>query len=161
MPKSYILLGADIGDKKTTFARVEERITETVGCVLRKSSLYESAPWGFESDTIFLNQVLEVSTSLSPSQLLDRIQTIEGEFGRVRTNSGYESRLIDIDILFYNDLAIDTPRLTIPHTCIADRMFTLEPLYELIPDFVHPSLHKSIFDLKSACTDSGLVVRVN
>lgn len=161
MPKTYLLLGADIGDKKTTFANVKQQVGERVGRTIRESALYESTPWGFESDTIFLNQVLEVDTSLSPIELLDSLQQIELEFGRIRSGNRYESRLIDIDILFYDYLVIDTPQLTLPHPRIPDRMFTLAPLYELIPDYIHPTLHKSISDLREECTDKGSVKKVS
>ncbi len=158
---TYLLLGADIGDKRTTFAKAKLLVSERVGRVVRESSLYESEAWGFESSTTFLNQVLEVKTPLPPQELLDVIHEIETELGRIRSGNGYESRLIDIDILFYESLVLDTPALVIPHPHLHKRMFTLAPLNELIPNFIHPALHKTIADLYTECTDKGLVRKIN
>lgn len=158
---TYLLLGADIGDKRTAFAKAKQLIGERVGRVVRESSLYESEAWGFESTTTFLNQVLEVATPLLPLDLLTELQQIEVALGRTRSGNGYESRLIDIDILFYDRLVIDIPELSIPHPHLHKRMFTLEPLNELIPDFIHPSLHKAVADLKAECIDEGLVRKIN
>lgn len=158
---THLLLGADIGDKRATFAKAKQLIGERLGGIVRESSLYESEAWGFESSTTFLNQVVEVETDLPPLELLGGIQKIEAELGRTRSGNGYESRFIDIDILFYDSLILDTPSLTIPHPHLHKRMFTLEPLNELMPDFFHPTLHKTIADLKTECTDMGVVKRIN
>ncbi|MDR0660313.1 MAG: 2-amino-4-hydroxy-6-hydroxymethyldihydropteridine diphosphokinase [Prevotellaceae bacterium] len=161
MSKTYLLLGADIGDKRTTFAKAKQLIGESVGRIIRESSLYESAAWGFKNDTTFLNQVLEVETSLSPLDLLDGLQKIENELGRTRSGNGYESRLIDIDILFYDDLVTNTSELTVPHPHLHKRMFTLAPLSELALNYIHPVLHKSVSRLKAECTDRGVVRKIN
>lgn len=158
---SYLLFGADIGDKRTTFAKAKLLLSERVGKLVKESSLYESEAWGFESSTTFLNQVLEVKVSLQPLDLLSAIHKIEAELGRIRSGTGYESRLIDIDILFYEGLALNTPELVIPHPHLYRRMFTLAPLNELIPDFIHPTLHKTVADLYAECTDRGLVRKVD
>ena len=155
--QTYLLLGADIGDKKAAFAKAKQLIGETVGRIIRESSLYESEAWGFESSTTFLNQVVEVETALPPLELLGSIHIIEAELGRIRLGSGYKSRLIDIDILFYEALVIDTPELTIPHPHLHLRMFTLAPLRELIPSYIHPILAKTIEDLYLECEDQSLV----
>lgn len=160
MPKVYLLLGADIGNKRATFAKAKQLVGERIGRMVRMSSLYESEAWGFESDTTFLNQVLEVDTSLSPVELLGELQKIEVELGRVRSGSGYESRLIDIDILFYDSLVVNTSALAIPHPHLHKRMFTLMPLNELIPYFYHPVLLKTVADLKEECVDKGAVRKV-
>ena len=161
MSKTYLLLGADIGDKKTTFVKAKQLIGEGIGRITRESSLYESEAWGFESATTFLNQVVEVSTILQPLELLGSIQKIEAELGRVRSGNGYESRLIDIDILFYDNLVLDTSALAIPHPHMHKRMFTLAPLYELIPNFAHPTLYKTVANLYAECTDKGVVRMVS
>ena len=157
MPKAYLLLGADMGDKRTTFAKAKQLIEADLGKITQESSLYESEAWGFESDTTFLNQVLEVEAALAPLELLDGIHQIENRLGRVRSGNGYESRLIDIDILFYQDLIIETPSLTVPHPHLHKRMFTLAPLSELIPDFIHPVFAKSVAQLKEECVDKSHV----
>ena len=160
MSTAYLLLGADIGDKTTTFAKAKLLIGERVGRIVRESSLYQSEAWGFKSSTTFLNQVVEVATLLSPIDLLTENQQIEADLGRVKLGRGYESRLIDVDILFYGELVISTPELAIPHPHLHKRMFTLEPLNELIPGFLHPLLHKTVSDLKEECVDRGVVKKV-
>lgn len=155
MSKAYLLLGADIGDKKATFVKARQLIEERLGYIVRESSLYESEAWGFESDTTFLNQVVELELSLQPFELLKGIQDIEKELGRIRSGSSYESRTIDIDILFYDDMVVDdSPSLIIPHPHLHKRMFTLAPLSELIPDFYHPVLAKTISSLREECADN-------
>lgn len=161
MPTTYLLLGADIGDKKAAFTKAKQLIGERLGRVVRESSLYESGAWGFESTTTFLNKVLEVETVLPALELLNSIQQIEAELGRVRSGNGYKSRPIDIDILFYGNAVIDTPTLIVPHPHMHKRMFTLAPLSELIPDFIHLTLGKTIAVLKTECADSGAVRKIN
>lgn len=127
-------------------------ISEKVGPILKQSSLYETAAWGITDQPDFLNQVLLVESVLSPIELLDAIQWIENKMGRVRERKWGE-RLIDIDILFYENEIINTPRLQIPHPGIPDRNFVLVPLCEIAADFVHPSFQKSIESLSLACSD--------
>lgn len=129
-------------------------IEERLGSIVRASSIYETEPWGFISENSFLNQVIEISTDENPEQLLDNILKLEKELGRERHGSGYSSRTIDIDILFYNDRIIRKKNLTIPHPRIQERMFTLAPLKELDEDMVHPGSHKTIGELYRECKDS-------
>ncbi|MBN2669204.1 MAG: 2-amino-4-hydroxy-6-hydroxymethyldihydropteridine diphosphokinase [Bacteroidales bacterium] len=154
-----LLLGADLGQAAQTFKQATESINQTIGAVTQKSSLYISPPWGFESDTVFTNQVLIIETELLPEELLRETQVIEIELGRTaktQTNS-YESRFIDIDILFYDQLVMSTSNLIIPHPKIPERRFTLLPLFELIPNFVHPEHNKTIAELTEQCSDPSEV----
>lgn len=138
-PTRVILLtGSNRGDRAALLAQARERIEAKVGPVVRASSVHESEPWGFDDPQSFLNQVLIVDTALEPFALLDELQAIEQELGRVRNEGkreGYEARPIDIDILFYGELVIDSERLTIPHPLIREREFVLVPLREVMPDW--------------------------
>lgn len=163
MHEAYILLGANMGDKLAMFANVRRMVEEEVGKVLAESSVYESAAWGFESEQSFYNQIFKIETSLSPEQLLDKLLELESRLGRVRSTSdkGYQSRTIDIDILLYDKLTINTERLSIPHPRLHLRMFTLVPLAELAGDYVHPKFHKSIMELLKESEDKVSVKKVN
>jgi 2-amino-4-hydroxy-6-hydroxymethyldihydropteridine diphosphokinase len=153
MNKLYILLGGNLGDKKMIFSGARSRLNQLLGKITAKSAVYETEPWGFTSDDVFWNQVLEIATGLSPDEVLRQTQQIERELGRVRKSNHYDSRMIDIDILFYDDQIINQVNLTVPHPRIQDRKFTLVPLFELAPDLVHPVFRKSVRKLLDECTD--------
>lgn len=154
MVKLYILLGGNLGDKQKIFADALFLLNEKVGKITAKSSIYETEPWGFESSDFFWNQALEISTSLSPEEVLLRTKQIESDLGRVRQSQQYNSRTMDIDILFYGDQIINHENLTIPHSRILERKFVLVPLHEIAPDLVHPVFQKSIGHLLEECTDT-------
>lgn len=150
----YLLLGSNISDRSESLNRAREGISTTIGRITRESSVYESEPWGFNSEQKFLNQVIRIETDFKPLHVLDEILKIETGLGRQRDSSnGYTSRPIDIDILFYNDEVIAEENLTIPHPKIPERMFALLPLSELDRSLVHPSSLKSIGELISECSD--------
>lgn len=153
MNQAILLLGCNLDDRKGNINKAVLLIEEKIGAIVCKSSIYESEPWGFEAEQPFLNQVLEVQTSHSPNDLLQHIHQIENELGRQRLQAGYESRTMDIDILFYDDLILNTDHLKIPHPEIRNRRFVLEPLNEIFPDLLHPALQKSINDLLNICED--------
>lgn len=157
MPTTYLLLGSNLGHRETYLQQAREQITSTVGILIRQSAIYETAAWGLQDQQSFLNQVLEVQTDLTPSELLWQINSIEAELGRVR-ETRWGARVIDIDILFYEDLVLQTQRLTIPHPELPNRRFTLVPLAEIAPAFLHPVLQKTITELLSQCPDK-LAVR--
>ena len=149
-----LLLGGNMGERERLLAKAEEWIVRTVGTVVRKSNIYESEPWGFSAPRNFLNRVVVVETTLLPMEVLDRVQDIEKKLGRIRRGKNetcderiYESRLVDIDILFYDDLILNSERLIIPHPLIAQREFVLVPLREIMGEYVHPVLGKMIRDL--------------
>lgn len=156
--KLVLLTGGNLGDVKKNSALARSMIGDRIGNIFRESSIYRSEAWGFESEYPFYNQVLVCDTLLTPQQVLARIHEIERSFGRPRgieTETGwknivrtYQSRVMDIDILFYNDMIVKTDRLTIPHPLIQDRMFVLIPLTEIEGDYIHPVLKKSIKTLK-------------
>ena len=141
MARVALLLGGNQGDVKRTLQTAQQLINSRVGAVLRCSHRYESEPWGFPAAQRFSNQALEVSTDLSPLEVLDACQGIERELGRNRaaeaiekasSGAAYSSRPIDIDIIFYGDEVIDDERLTVPHPLLAEREFALQPLAEIM-----------------------------
>ena len=158
MNKIYLRLGGNIGDTKTIINNSIELIELLCGKVLKRSSIYQSEAWGFKSENRFLNQVLLVETELRPEDLLQTILSIEQKLGRDRNLiKGYSSRLIDIDILFYNNQIINQEKLIIPHPLLHKRKFTLIPLNEIAPDHIHPLLLKSINELLNECDDKLIV----
>ena len=151
---AYLLLGSNLDNRSTALQRAKEEISSAIGMITRESSVYESEPWGFKSEQKFLNQVVMIETDSKPLEVLSRILEIEIKLGRFRSGGqGYTSRLIDIDILFYNDEIITEDKLTIPHPKIPERMFTLLPLSELGRSMIHPGARKSISDLMKECPD--------
>lgn len=153
----FLLLGSNLDDRLVMLHNAIEQISEYIGKVKVKSGIYESLPWGFEAETTFLNQVIIVESLLKPLEILEEIKQIEKEMGRVRTSETYESRTIDIDILFYNNEIIEFPELIIPHPQLHKRRFTLVPLAEIAELFLHPQLKKTIQQLLENCTDSSEV----
>ncbi|MDO6389114.1 2-amino-4-hydroxy-6-hydroxymethyldihydropteridine diphosphokinase [Pontibacter sp. BT731] len=152
MPKLYLLLGGNLGDRPLYLFQARERIAAQIGPIAQSSSLYETAAWGKTDQPAFLNQVLEVETDLSPEQVLQGINQIEQELGRIR-HEHWGARVIDIDILFYDLLVMQTQRLTIPHPQLHLRRFTLLPLSEIAPQLLHPVLNQPVTQLLHDCPD--------
>ena len=153
MPKVYLLLGGNLGNRTLYLQQARESINQRVGSITQTSKVYETAAWGKTDQPTFLNQVLEADTILTPEDVLQSINAIEHELGRIRQEH-WGARVIDIDILFYNDLEQQTQRLTIPHPQLHLRRFTLMPLAEIAPDLVHPVLRQSINQLLEICPDT-------
>ena len=153
MIKLYILLGGNLGDKQKVLSEARIRLNKLLGKITAQSSVYETEPWVFESADLFWNQVLEISTSLSPKEVLRQTQQIELQMGRIRKESQYDSRIIDIDILFFGDKVIESENLIVPHPRIQERKFALVPLNEIAPGLMHPVIQKSIGQLLDECTD--------
>lgn len=144
----YLSLGSNVGDRIGFVQQTASLLDAVEGIsIVRTSAFYETEPWGMKSDNWFVNAVLEVKTSLSPQNLLRECQRIETQLGRKRDGQGYTDRTIDIDILFYGKEIVNTDELVIPHKYVHLRAFTLVPLLELIPNFEHPVLHKTISEL--------------
>jgi len=152
MHKTYLLLGGNLGDRTAYLQLAVEQIAARVGEIQSSSRLYETAAWGKTNQPSFLNQVLEVHTVLLPEDVLHTINAIEHELGRERFEH-WGARVIDIDILFYDDLVQQTQRLTIPHPQLHTRRFTLAPLTEIAPHLVHPVYNQTIEQLLIDCTD--------
>ena len=135
MTDLYLSLGSNIGDREETLHRAITLINERVGTMQRVSSFIETEPWGFKSKHPFLNAACLVLTTLSPEECLKATQQIERELGRKRKsrNGVYHDRPIDIDLLMYGDLALSTPKLTLPHPRMQERDFVMIPLREILP----------------------------
>ena len=157
MARAVIITGGNIAGVKERMHRAQELINSRAGIVMRCSHRYESKAWGFETELPFSNQILVIDTELSPDELLSTVQQIEAELGRDRakeaevkaaTGAAYCSREIDIDILFYDNLILESPTLTIPHPLLHKRDFVLAPLCEIMRDYTHPVLGKTIGTLR-------------
>jgi 2-amino-4-hydroxy-6-hydroxymethyldihydropteridine diphosphokinase len=153
----FLSLGGNLGNKREIFTDAVERIAKSIGSLVRISFIYESPPWGFRSKNLFWNQVLLVETKLTPPEVLAEIRIIENHFGRKRLPGRYLSRKMDIDILLYDDLILQTNDLTIPHPHLANRKFILLPLSEIAPDVVHPQYGEKISQLYRQCPDQAKI----
>jgi 2-amino-4-hydroxy-6-hydroxymethyldihydropteridine diphosphokinase len=157
----YFLLGSNMGDRLNSIRQACVMLEERQIRINRRSAIYESEPWGFQTDVPFYNIAVEGYTEYEPLQLLTESQFIEQSIGRTHTKNGYQSRIIDIDILFYEHWVLNHDQLVIPHPSIQERNFALIPLIELIPDFMHPVFHKTISQLLVECQDHGWVKKLS
>lgn len=150
MPKLYLSLGSNEGDREQLLRSAIDAIGRLIGPVDGISPLVETEPWGFESPHPFVNAALSVETSLPAMDVLERTQSIERQLGRRRKSIAgrYEDRPIDIDLLLYGDLVLTSERLTLPHPLLPERLFVLEPLAEIAPQILHPTLGKTIQTLR-------------
>jgi len=133
MNKVFLGIGTNLGNKESNLEQAVARIKEYIGPVLKSSAIYETEPWGFQAKDEFLNMVVKVETDLAPSGLLGRILMIESLLGMVRVKEQYSSRLIDIDILLFEDMIVNEESLKIPHPLLHERKFVLVPLCEIAP----------------------------
>ena len=152
MNTCFLLTGGNLGDRKKTLEQASDMVEKNIGVIAARSSVYQTAAWGKTDQPDFLNQVLKVKTSLTPQELIDEILKIEKSLGRERQEK-YGPRLIDIDILFFDNEVIKSKSLTIPHPQLHNRRFVLVPLNEIAPRFIHPVLKKSIAQLLLECPD--------
>ncbi len=146
MAKVYLGLGTNLGDKEANLRTAIYKLQERIGKQVSLSSFYETAPWGFESTHSFLNAAICLETPLAPLEVLHTTQEIEKELGRMKksVNGVYSDRSIDIDILLYDDLILQTPELTIPHPLMTERDFVMQPLVEIAGNVIHPVLQESL-----------------
>ena len=156
----YISLGSNVGNREETLLKSIALLNEKAENVIAVSSLYETEPWKMNDVNGFINQVVELRTELSAEELMDTLLLIEQSLGRTRNSEKYESRTIDLDILFYNNDIISTEKVKVPHPLLHERRFVLEPLAEIAPAFIHPKLKKSISQLLLECKDSYTVARM-
>jgi len=145
----FIGLGTNLGDKTKNLNEAIRLIGFEAGAIMNVSSFYPSKPWGFESENNFLNAAILISTKLNPIDLLEKTQQIEKKMGRAgKTTSVYSDRIIDIDILLYDNRIIKHPVLEIPHPMLHKRDFVLVPLAEIAPELIHPVLNETLINLK-------------
>ena len=159
---TYLSLGSNLGDKKSVILKAIEKL-EKLGFIRAVAPFYQTEPWGFDSENYFINTAIILWTDENPLELYQKIHAIEKSFGEKINSreSGYHSRIIDIDILYYNDEIIETPTLQIPHPRLHERKFVLQPLLDIAPDFIHPILKKDTKTLYEECMDNGVVLRID
>lgn len=157
------IFGSNQGDKHRILQNAKKVLADIAGTIVQVSSFYETAPWGFTCQENFLNQVVVFDTPLPAEDFLYHCLETEKQFGRQRTADGprYSSRPIDIDILFYDHQILHTPDLIIPHPRLSERNFVLAPLAEIMPEFIHPVLHKTIAQLWADSPDPLSVKKVD
>ena len=152
MNRAFLLTGGNLGNRSANLAIARDLINRQCGSIITASSLYETAAWGKTDQPAFLNQALEVYTSLNARQLIRKILKAEKEMGRVREEK-YGPRLIDIDILLFNNERHNYDLLRLPHPEMQNRRFALLPLAEIAADVIHPVLNRSITELLAECPD--------
>lgn len=161
MNKVFLLLGSNEGDRLQHLSNALNYIEQEVGTIVKQSCIYTTDAWGNTQQPDFLNQVICIDTLLSPLQLLEVVLGIERKLGRIRDSSKWMQRIIDLDVLFYNDAIVDVPDLKIPHPYIQDRKFVLVPLQEIAGSYIHPVLKKNIITLTDECVDPLKVRKLN
>lgn len=152
-------MGANLGDRQQNLAQALQ-LVRSFAAILRISSIYETKPVGYLDQPDFLNLVCHAATELSPAALLQAVKLIEKQLGR-QASFRNAPRVIDVDILLYGDLVLESPKLTIPHPRLAERAFALVPLAEIAPDITHPILQRSIVDLLDAIDTSEVIFYSN
>jgi len=157
--KCHLHLGSNQGDRQVNIARAIQMIEAEIGPILGSSAMYETAAWGKTDQEAFINIAIEVEHYESPTTLLNVVNRIEDQLGRVRAMK-WGPRLIDIDIILMEDIVVDSKRLTIPHRLMHKRNFVLAPMVELAPDVIHPVLELTMIELYKACEDDSEVNRI-
>ncbi len=152
MNRAYLITGGNLGNRAANLARALQLIGREAGSIVAASALYETEAWGKTDQPAFLNQAVIIDTLLTPQALLHLLLNIEKEIGRIR-HQKWDARLIDIDMIFYNDIILNEPDLTLPHPFFHERRFALTPMQEIASDFVHPVLKQTVSKLLQACPD--------
>ncbi|HRS53241.1 MAG TPA: 2-amino-4-hydroxy-6-hydroxymethyldihydropteridine diphosphokinase [Bacteroidales bacterium] len=159
MSKTILLLGSNIENREVYLHRALEYLSLKIGHIIQCSDIYESEPWGFDTNTDFLNQAVIIETMLNPFELLKELLNIEYLLGRrrVKDHQNYVPRIIDIDIIFYDNFIINTKNLIIPHPFFTQRKFAIIPVYSIAPFFIHPLLNKNVKTILTECNDNSKV----
>lgn len=150
----YLGLGTNIGNRRGNLVKAAALLAERVGDILALSGFMETEPWGFESENLFLNAAIKMETPLTPDELLSATQAIEREMGREKKSDGtYHDRVIDIDILLYDNRVIEQLGLIVPHPLMQERLFVMAPLAEIAPFERHPLLGQTFMELADSLRD--------
>ncbi len=149
---AYLLIGGNLGNRSANLQKAMQLIEQNCGQVVQTSAIYETAAWGLTNQPAFYNQALKIHTNLPPESLMDALLLIEKEMGRVRTIK-LGPRTIDLDMIFYNMLVLNSEKLVLPHPALSQRRFVLLPLFEIAPGFIHPVFQKNIEQLLKDCPD--------
>jgi 2-amino-4-hydroxy-6-hydroxymethyldihydropteridine diphosphokinase len=152
MNHAYLLTGGNLGDRAENLRQAEIWIGKMAGTIVKKSALYETAAWGSMRQPDYLNQAMLIETELPATELLTTLLQVEKQLGRLRQEK-YGARVIDIDLLFFNNDIIHLPELSVPHPQLQNRRFVLVPMAEIAPQLIHPQLQKDISTLLTNCTD--------
>jgi len=159
MSKVYLSIGSNKGNRSLLINKAIDEIEKKVGIIISRSSIYQSKSWGFDSND-FYNLCLLIDTDIMPKSLLINLKKIEKSMGREDVDGSYSDRLIDIDILFYDNITTDSEDLKIPHPKIEIRKFVLVPMLEIADDYVHPILNKTIKELYNDCSDQDIPLKI-
>ena len=159
MSKVYLSIGSNKGNRSVLINKAIDEIEKKIGKIISRSSIYQSKSWGFDSND-FYNLSLLIDTDIEPKSLLINLKKIEKSMGREDIDGSYSDRFIDIDILFYDNIIIDSEDLKIPHPKIEIRKFVLVPMLEIADDYVHPILNKTIRQLDNDCDDKGIPLKI-
>ena len=159
MSKVYLSIGSNKGNRSVLINKAIDEIEKKVGIIISRSSIYQSKSWGFDSND-FYNLCLLIDTDITPKSLLINLKKIEKSMGREDIDGSYSDRLIDIDILFYDNITTDSEDLKIPHPKIEIRKFVLVPMLEIADDYVHPILNKTIKELDNDCGDQDIPLKI-
>lgn len=154
MNEAYLVLGSNLGDKLANLDKAISLIELKSGSIISQSKVYQTAAWGNQNQSDFYNQCIKIKTSLNALELIDNLLLIEKIIGRTRGEQKWQERIIDIDILFYNNQVINEPNLKIPHPYLQDRKFVLIPLTEIAAELIHPTINKTVRDLLMECKDN-------
>jgi len=159
MSKVYLSIGSNKGNRSVLINKAIDEIEKKVGKIISRSSIYQSKSWGFDSND-FYNLCLLIDTDIAPKSLLVNLKKIEKSMGREDIDGSYSDRFIDIDILFYDNIIIDSEDLKIPHPKIEIRKFVLVPMLEIADNYVHPILNKTIKELDNDCSDKDTPLKI-
>lgn len=162
MNRVFISLGSNLGNRISNIEKAYTEIEAKIGRIELKSSFYKTPPWGFQSEEEFVNSLIRVETGFELKELLAHLKTTEQELGRKKKGAklGYQDRLIDLDIIDYDNLVYSSDLITVPHERMHLRNFVIFPLHEIAPNWIHPKLNKTVETLKKPMLNDPSIVKI-